>query len=81
MVIFTEEELGQFKTVQLRRLADYYKVVYNTSTSKSDLIKKLSEVLSQPGSYEKVESDTEPQMSVRVRRIMVSSKEGKDGKQ
>lgn len=75
MVIFTEEELGTFKREQLRRLADYYHVVYNISTKKSELIQLLAAVLSQPGEYPTTE-EIEPPMSVRVRRLRTQNKEG-----
>lgn len=78
MVIFTEEELNGFTVVQLKRLADYYKVAYSRTEKKPELIKKLSEVLSQPGTY-LMEGETEQPMSVRVRRIKIQNMEQKDG--
>ena len=78
MVIFTDEELSLYKLVQLKRLADYYNVAYTSTTTKAELIKSLSAVLNTPDpvSVEYAESNSEPQQSVRVRRIAAQNKEG-----
>lgn len=86
MVIFTPEELDGFTMKQLRILATYYKLSYNKTTTKKELIVPLLEILYRPdlpdeyGNYaeeapKKLYVNGTP-VSVRVKRIYDMNKKG-----
>ena len=70
MLMFTNEELSKFKIKQLKRLADYYSVKYNSHTTKSELVDSI--MLTLGVLYKEEQESEEPKMSVRVRRIKES---------
>ena len=71
MSLFLREELKEFKLHQLKRLADYYGVKYNSVTSKTVLIDRLMEAIKATDSDLSIQIDGNP-MSARVRRIYES---------
>lgn len=72
VAIFTKPELEAFTMLQLKRLADYYKVSYTKKDTKSDLVEKLVPMLCGPDPQSQEE---EIPMSAMVRRIYEQNKE------